>query len=164
MVVVVLVLAGVAVLGAVVVLAMGRGGELAETHPDYPRLPLGSEGRPITGPEVARMSLPRTFWGYQPHVTDEALRRLASALSERDARVDALERQLRDLRGGSRGAAHETIGALHGLEDHGLEDCGAEGRGPVPTNGEETAPNGARPLHHDDEPEDEHAGVREDTP
>ncbi|WP_121436501.1 hypothetical protein [Actinomadura pelletieri] len=111
-VVVVLVLAGVAVLGAVVVLAMGRGGELADTHPDFPRLPLGTGERPITGPDVLRMRFPRTFWGYQPQTMDEALRRVADALSERDARVAVLEQQLYDLRHGA-----GSVGALHGLDD-----------------------------------------------
>ncbi|TYK49162.1 hypothetical protein [Actinomadura decatromicini] len=128
--VVVLVLAGLAVLGAVVALAMGRGGELAGTHPDHPPLPLGADGRPVTGPDVVRIRLPRTIWGYQPQVTDEALRRLASALSERDARVASLERRLHDMRHRTGGAAAEPIGALHGLED------------PVP--------NGAQPAPHDE--------------
>ncbi|MFI0411054.1 hypothetical protein [Actinomadura sp. 3N508] len=130
MVVVVLVLAGLAVLGAVVVLAMGRGGELAETHPDYPRLPFGADGRPITGPDVAHMRFPRTFWGYQPQVMDEALRRVSHALSERDARVAVLEQQLHDLRYGE-----GSIGALHGLEQ--LEEPASNG-GPPSLLKEET--------------------------
>lgn len=115
MLVVVFVLAGLAVLGSVVVLAMGRGGELTETHPDHPPLPLG-DGRHITPQEVASLRLPRAFWGYQAPVADEALRDLARALAERDARVAALERRLDDLR---RSAAPEPerIGALHGLQD-----------------------------------------------
>ncbi|TDC91256.1 hypothetical protein [Actinomadura sp. 7K507] len=112
--VVVLVLAGVAVLGAVVVLAMGRGGELAETHPDYPPLPFGEDGHPITGYDAAYLRLPRTFWGYQPQLTDEALHRLADALSERDARVASLERQLRNL---SSGDDAGPVGAMHGLDE-----------------------------------------------
>ncbi|WP_176404506.1 hypothetical protein [Actinomadura sp. BRA 177] len=114
MVTVVLVLAGVAVLGAVVVLAMGRGGELAETHPDYPPLQVDADGRPVLGPEGARLRLPATIWGYQMQVTDEAVQRLAAALRERDARVADLERQLRDLRERSKEPA---IGALHGLDE-----------------------------------------------
>ncbi|MEV4256889.1 hypothetical protein AB0J52_27315, partial [Spirillospora sp. NPDC049652] len=97
LVMVVLVLAGVAVLAAVVVLATGRGGELARTHPDVPPLPLMS-GAPVTGPEVAMLRLPRAFWGYQMNMTDEALHRLAYALTERDARLAAMERQVADLR------------------------------------------------------------------
>ncbi|NKZ03780.1 hypothetical protein [Actinomadura latina] len=116
MVTVVLVLAGLAVLGAVVVLAMGRGGELAETHPDYPRLQVDAEGRPALGPQGAGLRLPATIWGYQMQVTDEAVNRLTAALHERDARVADLERQLRDLR---RRAGEPAIGALHGLENPG---------------------------------------------
>lgn len=143
--VVVLVLAGVAVLGAVVALAMGRGGELAGTHPDHPPLPLGTEGRPVTGPDVVRIRLPRTFWGYQPQVTDEALRRLASALSERDARVASLERRLHDLRrrAGDTAAA-EPIGALHGLE--------------------EPVPNGAQPAPLDETRGEQVGGAGEERP
>ncbi|MFC9972582.1 hypothetical protein ACFVH6_17015 [Spirillospora sp. NPDC127200] len=96
-VIVVLILAGLAVLGAVVVLAMGRGGELAETHPDHPPLPLPT-GRPITGPEVALLRLPRGLWGYQVGITDEALQRLAYALAERDARMAVMEQHLVELR------------------------------------------------------------------
>ncbi len=95
--IVVLILAGLAVLGAVVVLAMGRGGELAETHPDHPPLPLPT-GRPITGPEVALLRLPRGLWGYQVGITDEALQRLAYALAERDARMAVMEQHLVELR------------------------------------------------------------------
>lgn len=114
MVVVVLVLAGVAVLGAVVVLAMGRGGELTETHPDYPPLQVDAEGRPILGRDGSRLRFPTTIWGYQMQVTDEAVHRLTVALHERDARVADLERQLHDLR---RRGEQPPIGALHGLED-----------------------------------------------
>jgi len=96
-VVVVLVLAGLAVLGAVVVLAMGRGGELAETHPDYPELPLPT-ARPITGTEAALLKLPRGLWGYQVGFTDEAIHRLAYSLAERESRMAMLEQQLADLR------------------------------------------------------------------
>ncbi|MFA1540668.1 hypothetical protein [Actinomadura monticuli] len=116
MVVVVLVLAGVAVLGAVVVLAMGRGGELAEAHPDYPPLQLDAEGRPILGADGSRLRFPATIWGYQMQVTDEAVHRLTTALQERDARVADLERQLHDLR---RRVDEPPIGALHGLEEPG---------------------------------------------
>jgi hypothetical protein len=116
MVTVVLVLAGVAVLGAVVVLAMGRGGELSETHPDYPRLRVDAEGRPVVGPDGAGIRLPATIWGYQMQVTDEAVRRLTAALHERDARVADLERQLHDLR---RRVEEPPVGALHGLEEPG---------------------------------------------
>lgn len=117
MLVVVFVLAGLAVLGSVVVLAMGRGGELTETHPDHPPLPLG-DGRYVTPRTVLSLRLPRAFWGYQAPVADQAFRDLARALAERDARVADLERQVDDLRRGATVAPEpERIGALHGLQD-----------------------------------------------
>ncbi|WP_433327647.1 hypothetical protein [Spirillospora sp. CA-294931] len=103
-VVVVLALAAVAVLGAVVALAMGRGGELTEIQPEYPPI-MQPEGRPVTGAEVAMLRLPRSLWGYRADVTDEALHRLAYALSERDARMAALEHQCAELK--RRLAEHE---------------------------------------------------------
>lgn len=89
--------AAVAVLAAVVALAMGKGGELAETHPDHPPLPLPDD-RPLVGMDAAVLRLPRGLWGYHVDVTDEALRRLAYALTERETRVAVLERQLAELR------------------------------------------------------------------
>ncbi|MFV2178098.1 hypothetical protein ACFHW2_39735 [Actinomadura sp. LOL_016] len=114
-VLVVLGLAAVAVLGAVVLLAMGRGGELAATHPDHPPLPLGTEGWPVTAAETIHLRLPRTMWGYQPDLTDEAVRRLARALSDRDAEIAALRRENAELRH----RTGEPVGALYGLRETG---------------------------------------------
>ncbi|MQY03639.1 hypothetical protein [Actinomadura macrotermitis] len=99
--VVVFVLAGLAVLGAVVALAMGKGGELAGIQPDHVPLPPFS-GRPLTGAEAAELRPPHSLWGYNPAFTDEAMRRMAYSLAERDAQVTALERQLAELRAGGR--------------------------------------------------------------
>jgi hypothetical protein len=96
-VVVVVALAGVAVVIAVVVLAAGMGGELADTHPDHPPLPLPGN-RPIAGTDAALLRLPVGLWGYHVRVTDEALRRLAYALTERDTRIAILEQQTAELR------------------------------------------------------------------
>jgi hypothetical protein len=96
-VIVVVALAGVAVVIAVVVLAAGMGGELSETHPDHPPLPLPGN-RPVAGTDAALLRLPVGLWGYHVRVTDEALRRLAYALTERDTRIAILEQQTADLR------------------------------------------------------------------
>jgi hypothetical protein len=96
-VIVVVALAGVAVVIAVVVLAAGMGGELADTHPDHPPLPLPGN-RPIAGTDAALLRLPVGLWGYHVRVTDEALRRLAYALTERDTRIAILEQQTAELR------------------------------------------------------------------
>ncbi|MEO3826188.1 hypothetical protein [Actinomadura sp. B10D3] len=138
-VVVVVVLAGLAVLGAVVALAMGRGGELAETHPDYPPLRVDAEGRPVVGPRSSPLRFPATFWGYQMQVTDEAVGRLSEALNESDARVAELERQVRDLRRRlGEEEASPPIGALHGIEDSGNG---------VPLGKEHAEPDGAAEEH-----------------
>ncbi|REE95915.1 hypothetical protein [Thermomonospora umbrina] len=101
------VVAGVAVLAGVVAVAMGRGGELSETHSDHPPLQMPT-GRRLTGPDVALLHLPHGLWGYQTDVADEALHRLAYALSERDARVAALEDQVAELhRRLDRGSGHD---------------------------------------------------------
>ncbi len=94
---VVLVLAGLAVLAAVIAIAMGRGGELTEAHPDVPPLQMPT-GRRLTGSDVRYLHLPHGLWGYQPEIADEALHRLAYALDERDARLAELERELAELR------------------------------------------------------------------
>lgn len=91
----VLVLAGLVVLGAVVVLAMGRGGELAAAPGDRPPLPAPDD-QPFTGP--APFHIPRAIWGYQADVTDQMLDRLRYAVYERDTRIAALEHQVADLR------------------------------------------------------------------
>jgi hypothetical protein len=96
-VVVVIALGAAAILAAVVVLAMGKGGELAEVHPDYPPLPLPDDRR-LAAMDAALLRLPRGLWGYHVDATDEALRRLAYALTERDTKVAMLEEQVAELR------------------------------------------------------------------
>ena len=114
-------LAGLAVVVAVVLLASGMGGELAETHPDHPPLPLPGN-RPIAGTDAALLRLPLGVWGYHTRVTDEALRRLSYALTERDTRIAILEQQAAELRHKleSLGAADPTArapGAWHPPSD-----------------------------------------------
>lgn len=94
--IVVIAAAIVAVLAAVVVLALGKGGELAEARPDHPVLRLPT-GRSLVGTDVALLRLPRGLWGYHVGVTDEALRRMAYALTERDALVALLQQRVAEL-------------------------------------------------------------------
>lgn len=94
---VVLALAGLAVLGGVVVLAKGRGGELSAASPDRPPLPRGDE-QLVAALESARLRLPRGLWGYQSEVADEVVYRLVGLLAEREARVAELEWRLAERR------------------------------------------------------------------
>lgn len=94
---VVIALAAVAVLAAVVVLAMGRGGELAEARLDRPPAML-PWNRPIEATDIALLRLPPGLWGYHIGTTDEVLTQLAQTLGERATRIAVLERELAALR------------------------------------------------------------------
>jgi hypothetical protein len=126
-------LAAVAVLAAVVVLATGRGGELAETHPDHP--PLALPGTHLmTGTDAALLRLPTGLWGYHPRITDEALEQLALTLTERDTRIAILEEQIARLRARPAGDLKDGLGGA-GLESAGLEGAPGASRwdpGPEP--------------------------------
>jgi hypothetical protein len=95
---VLLLLAGAVILAGVVVVAMGRGGEMAEFPSDYvpPRL-----GELLTASDVAMLRPPSALWGYNTQVTDEALSRIAQIVTQRDVEIAVLRQQLADLRSGS---------------------------------------------------------------
>ncbi len=113
-------LAALAVLAGIVIVASGRGGEMAYEHPDYPPLDLG----PVTAADVALLRPPSAAWGYNMRVTDEALTQIARAMSERDVRISALEQRVSDLREElSRGPAPRP-GARHRAP--GGEEVGGE--------------------------------------
>lgn len=100
--IVAIVLASVAVLAAVVLLAMGKGGALSEAHPDHPPLTFSPDR--ALDPDAPPPRLPHGLWGYHVKITDEALGRLVRALAERDQRIALLEQQLL-MRGRERGMA-----------------------------------------------------------
>jgi hypothetical protein len=91
---VVMLIAALAILAGVVIVASGRGGEMAHEHPDYPPLDLG----PVTAADVALFRPPAAAWGYSMSLTEEALERIAQALTERDVQISALQQQVADLR------------------------------------------------------------------
>ena len=51
--------AAVIILAGVVVVASGRGGEIAPEYPDYPPIDLG----PVTAADVALLRPPSAAWG-----------------------------------------------------------------------------------------------------
>jgi hypothetical protein len=104
-------LAAVAVLGAIVVVAMGGGGELSTEHPDHPPLALPGR-RAVGGTDAALLRLPLGLWGYHKQITDEALERFAHELTERDTRIAVLEQQLAEARQGRSVATREQPRAL----------------------------------------------------
>jgi len=86
----VLLIAAIAVLGAVVVVAMGRGGELAAFDRDLPERRF----RLRTPADVATMQLPLALFGYSEFATGQALRSIAVLLAERDAEIARLRDQV----------------------------------------------------------------------
>ena len=92
---VVLLLAALVILAGVVVVAIGRGGELTIFRPDAPVHPQGF----ATAADVAAFRPPPAFLGYSAPATDEALQRIARVVAERDAEVAGLRDQVARLGG-----------------------------------------------------------------
>jgi len=89
---VVIVLAAGVILGGVVVVAMGRGGELSRERPD---LPGRSDFR--TWSDVARYRPPPALLGYHAGATEHALSLIARTIAERDAEIDWLRTRLAEV-------------------------------------------------------------------
>jgi hypothetical protein len=98
---VLLLLAGAVILAGVVAVAMGHGGEMAEFPSDYIPPSLSDL---LTAADVAMLRPPSALWGYNTHVTDEALSRIAQIVTERDVEIAVLRQQLAELRSGPGGA------------------------------------------------------------
>jgi hypothetical protein len=92
-VLVVILIAAIAVLAAVVLVAMGRGGGLSVERNDYVPLDLG----PVTATDVALLRPPTGLWGYNMQATDDAMDQIAESIRERDVRIVALEQLVTDL-------------------------------------------------------------------
>ena len=86
---IVIVLAAGVILAGVVVVAMGRGGELAREQPAEPGT---TDFRSWT--DVASYRPPGALLGYHPGATEHALAQVARAIAERDAEIDLLRRRI----------------------------------------------------------------------
>lgn len=147
----------VVVCGGIVVVAVGRGGQMVEFTQDAPPLELPSR-RPIGGTDVALLRLPTGPWGYSYRATDDALRRIAHALTERDTRIAVLEQQVAELR-----SALPAAGRTAGDSGSPWFDRSAsfdDRRRPVPSRTDEPAAIGAPPVdapgeRADADPEDD---------
>jgi hypothetical protein len=122
---VVLLAAAAAILAGVVVVAMGRGGELVLFAPD--RRPLDPEV--MTAADVALLRPPAALWGYDRQATHLVLNMVAQTVTERDVEIAALRQQLADLRS-----------AAQDLQNWGPADDGAAG--PLPPGGGGPRPGG----------------------
>jgi hypothetical protein len=108
---VVLLIAAAAILCGVIVVAMGRGGELAPSVPDSK--PLDAEI--VTAADVALLRPPVAIWGYDIRATDAALNMVARTVTERDIEIVSLRRRIADLESAMRNPpampeAHEPAG------------------------------------------------------
>jgi hypothetical protein len=106
-VLVVLVIAGLAVIACVVMVSLGQGGEMAEFPPDVPPLELPDAGG-MTSADLIALQLPIGLVGYQTQMVDETLQRVSTALSERDTRIAVLEQRVAELQAGRLQARQEV--------------------------------------------------------
>ena len=86
----VLLAAALAILAGVVVVAMGRGGEIARSRRDLPIRPP----RIRSARDVARLRLPIGLLGYQEQATDEALDAAARLIAEQEAEIARLREEV----------------------------------------------------------------------
>ncbi|MFB4279410.1 MULTISPECIES: hypothetical protein [unclassified Nonomuraea] len=93
---VILAIAALAILACVVLVSLGRGGELTEFPPDVPPLDLPEAGQ-LTAVDFMALQLPVNLVGYHTQSVDETLRRAAGAISARDTRIAVLEQRVSEL-------------------------------------------------------------------
>jgi hypothetical protein len=91
-VIVAIVIAAAVILGGIIVVAMGKGGELAVSRP---KLPSRSDFRSST--EIADYRPPAALIGYSAVATEQALALIARTIAERDAEIDWLRGRLAEL-------------------------------------------------------------------
>ncbi|MEU6742351.1 hypothetical protein [Streptosporangium sandarakinum] len=160
LVVLALALAAIAILAGVWAVATGRGDELGEFPPDVPPLGLPEAGQ-LGAVDLMALHLPVSLVGYHTESVDEALNRVAAALSERDTRIAVLEQRVSELLAGRLKARQEAYagplsgprtehepeapwGATELLETHPGEPVPPGG--PAAPYGDRATGSGARPA------------------
>jgi len=78
----------VAAMGAVAVVATGRGGSMARVYDDRPDSSVQADG-PLTADDVRRVGFTTAFRGYRMAEVDALLDRLAAELEERRRGAEA---------------------------------------------------------------------------
>jgi hypothetical protein len=91
-VLVAIVLAAAVILGGIIVVAMGKGGELSRERPE---LPARADFRSWS--DVADYRPPGALLGYHAAATEHALALIARTIAERDAEIDWLRRRLAEV-------------------------------------------------------------------
>jgi hypothetical protein len=106
---VVLLIAAAVILGGVVVVAIGRGGELAR----FPADVTPFEAEIVTAADVVLLRPPSSLFGYNRQVADDVLSAIARTITERDVEIATLRRQLAELQAPSEPGAADpqpTVG------------------------------------------------------
>lgn len=83
------------VLGAIAVLASGRGGSMGDVSPDRAPAELLPEGD-VSRDDIDRLRFSLAFRGYRMDEVDETVERLAEQIAARDARIARLEAPAHD--------------------------------------------------------------------
>ncbi|MFI0422493.1 hypothetical protein [Spongiactinospora sp. 9N601] len=115
---VVLALAALAILGGVVMVATGRGGEMQDFPPDVPPLDLPAAGQ-LAAVDFVALQLPVSLVGYHTQTVDETLHRAAGAISARDTRIAVLEQRVTELLAHRLHARQEAQAGRAGAAPHG---------------------------------------------
>ena len=115
---VILFLAAVAILGCVVLAALGMAGEMAAFPTDSAPLRMDE----VTAADVALLRPPLALWGYSVPATEEALGVIARAVTARDTEIATLRQELDDVRAqrqaGERAASPPHAAPLHAAPQH----------------------------------------------
>ncbi|KAB8191266.1 hypothetical protein FH608_032280 [Nonomuraea phyllanthi] len=151
---VILAIAAIAILACVVLVSLGRGGELSEFPPDVPPLDLPEPGQ-LTAVDFMALQLPVNLVGYHTASVDETLRRAANAISARDTRIAVLEQRVSELLS-SRLHARQEVYAAPGAglrTDHAPEAPAVarelpESGDPVTSSGATISWDGTAELRH----------------
>ena len=88
-----LLVAAAAILGGVVLAALGRAGEMATFAGDTAPIELDE----VSATDVALLRPPMSLWGYNAQATEDALRVIARSVTARDVEIATLRRELADL-------------------------------------------------------------------
>ena len=106
---VVLLIAAAAIVGGVIVVALGRGGELTKFAADVSPFDV----KIVAAADVAFTRPPSALFGYNPRVTDDFFRAIALTMIDRDAEIAELRHRLAELEGlgEPRAAAGEAAAA-----------------------------------------------------
>jgi hypothetical protein len=130
---VILILAAAAILGCVVLAALGMGGEMAMFPSDSAPLRMDE----VTAAHVALLRPPLALWGYNVPATEEALGVIARAVTARDTEIATLRAELADMRarwgaGDSTGTGQSARAAHVRAPAPGAQDASTTAHGEVP--------------------------------